>query len=71
MAHVREVLALAERLASGAVISPASKRRYSQITQTPHDAPSTPNYVPPKQLLLYLVRYKKQKCLFAFCSRLW
>ncbi|XP_059468601.1 nocturnin isoform X1 [Neocloeon triangulifer] len=56
MAQLREALALAEQLAAGAVVSPASKRRFQRLTHQPAPDPAAPTFVPPKQLLLYLVR---------------
>lgn len=54
MHDIRESLAVAERLASAAMMtSPAARRRLAaRRCELP-----TCGYVPPKQLLLYLVRY--------------
>lgn len=54
---IKEKLALAESLASASLLtSPAAKRRL-QARKLELGLGDEPGYVPPKDLLLYLVRY--------------
>ena len=62
MREMRESLALAEQLAKASMAGKARSIPGGQLQVQPIDAnnnneePRTPAYVPPKQLLLYLVR---------------